>query len=214
MSPNTRPVVILGGGGHARVLLEALRVLGVPVVGFVAPSPEEGRLGDVPWLGGDEALPGLDDGVEVVNGVGSAGNAERRAAVHAAAEAAGARFRTVIHPQALVDDSAEVGAGAQILAGSVVGVSARIGADAIVNTGAIVDHDSVIGAHSHIAPGAVLAGDVSVGEGTHVGLGSRIIQGVTIGSRCVIGAGAVVLENVPDGATVVGIPAQPLRKEA
>lgn len=192
------------------MLFETLRALGVPVVGFIAPSPEGSRLGDVPWLGGDAAVSGLDDGVEVVNGVGSAGSVERRAAVHATAEAAGLRFRTVVHPRAIVDGSAELGAGAQILAGSVVGVAARLGADAIVNSGAIVEHDCVVGAHSHIASGAVLAGDVSIGESTHIGLGSRVIQGVTVGSYCVIGAGAVVLGDIPDGATAVGVPARPL----
>jgi UDP-perosamine 4-acetyltransferase len=209
MSTDTTPVVILGAGGHARVILEALRTLGVPVAGFIAPSAEGSRLGDVPWLGDDTALSGLGDGTEAVNGVGSAGSAARRAAVHAAAEAAGLRFRTIIHPNATVDGSAELGAGAQVLAGSVVGVAALIGADAIVNSGAIVDHDSVVGAHSHIASGAALAGDVTVGESTHVGLGSRVIQGVTIGSSCVIGAGAVVLDDVADGTTVVGVPARP-----
>jgi len=206
-------VVILGAGGHARVLLETLRVLGVPVVGFVAPSAEGSRLGDVPWLGSDTALSVLDDGVEVVNGVGSAGSAERRAAAHATGKAAGLRFRTVVHPSAVVDGSAELGAGSQILAGSLVGVAARIGADVIVNSGAIVEHDCVVGAHSHVAPGAVLAGDVAVGESTHIGLGSRVIQGVTIGSACVIGAGAVVLHDIPDGTTAVGVPARILSTE-
>lgn len=208
MSTDSSPVVILGAGGHARVLLEALHALEVPVVGFVAPSAEGSRLGDVPWLGGDDALARLDEGVELVNGVGSAGRADRRAAVHSAAEAAGRRFRTVVHPRAIVDASAEIAAGAQVLAGALVGVAARIGIDAIVNSGAIVDHDSVVGEHSHIASGAVLAGDVSIGDSTHVGLGARVIQGVTVGSSCVIGAGAVVLDDIPDGVTAVGVPAR------
>lgn len=206
-------MVILGAGGHARVLLETLRALGVPVIGFIAPSSEGSRLGDVPWLGGDAALLGLDESVQLVNGVGSAGSAQRRAAVHAMGEAAGLRFRTLVHPRAIVDGSAELGAGAQILAGSLVGVAARIGADVIVNSGAIVEHDCVVGAHTHIASAAVLAGDVSIGESTHIGLGARVIQGVTIGSACVIGAGAVVLDDVPDGATAVGVPARMLSAE-
>lgn len=196
------------------MLLETLRALDVPVIGFFAPSPEGSRLGDVPWLGDDTALSELDDGAEIVNGVGSAGSVERRAAVHAVAAAAGLRFHTVVHPHSIVDDSAELGSGAQILAGSIVGVAARIGEDVIINTGAIVEHDSVVGACSHIASGAVLAGDVSIGESTHIGLGSRVIQGVSIGSSCVIGAGAVVIYDIPDGTTAVGVPARPLSTKA
>lgn len=213
MSSSNAPVVILGAGGHARVLLEALRSLGVPVMGFVAPSIDGSRLGDVPWLGGDEVLSHLDHRVEIVNGIGSTGHVDLRVAVHATAKAANLPLRTVVHPRAFVDGSAVLGAGAQVLAGSVVGPGVHLGVDVIVNSGAIVEHDSVIGAHSHISPGAVLAGDVSVGEATHVGLGSRVIQGVTIGSRCVIGAGAVVLDDIPDGTTAVGVPARPLSAE-
>lgn len=212
MSTDPRPVVILGAGGHARVLREALGLLGVPVTGFIAPSADS-RLGDLPWLGNDDALLRLDDGVEVVNGLGSAGSAERRVGVYARAKMAGLQFRTIVHPRAVVATSAAVGEGAQILAGAVVGVGVRIGADVIVNSGAVIDHDSVIGDHSHIAPGAVMAGDVVVGEVTHIGLGARIIQGITIGSRCIIGAGAVVLEDVADGVTAVGVPARRLQAE-
>ena len=208
MSGDVTPVVILGAGGHARVLLEALRALGTPVAGFVAPTSEGSRLGDVPWLGDDSALAKLGGDVEIVNGVGSAGSATRRAAAYAAAAAAGARFRTIVHPGARVDPSAHIGDGAQILVGSIVGVSARVGKDAIVNTGAIVEHDSVVGPHSHVASGALLAGDVTIGDSTHVGLGARVIQGVTVGSSCVVGAGAVVIDDVPDGATAVGVPAR------
>lgn len=202
-----RPVVLLGAGGHARVLLQALRALDVPVVGFIAPTAEGSRLGDVPWLGGDDALASLAD-VDLVNAVGSAGRVERRAAAHESGTAAGLRFRTVVHPRAIVDDSAVLGEGVQVLAGAVVGAGARLGDDVIVNTAAVVEHDGVVGAHSHIASGALLAGDVTVGGSTHVGLGARVIQGVAIGSSCVIGAGAVVLADVPDGATAVGIPAR------
>lgn len=213
MSSRDLPVVILGAGGHARVLLETLRLLGVPVVGFIAPSSEGSQLGDVPWLGGDAALSGLGPSVQLVNGVGSAGSVKRRAAMHAIGEAAGLKFRTLVHPHAFVEGSAELGAGSQILAGSLVGSVARIGANVIINSGAIVEHDCIVGAHSHIASGAVLAGAVSIGESTHVGLGSRVIQGVTIGSQCVIGAGAVVIDDVPGGATAVGVPARVLSSE-
>lgn len=190
------------------MLLEALRATGTEVRGFVAPSAAGSRLGDLAWLGSDDVLPSLAVEFDAVNGVGSAGAPERRVQAHAAAASAGLSFRTVVHPHAIVDPTAELGDGAQVLAGAVVGVQARIGVDALVNTAAVVDHDSVVGDHSHIASGAVLAGDVRIGDRTHVGMGARVLQGVTIGTSCVVGAGAVVLEDVPDRVTVVGVPAR------
>lgn len=212
MSTDPRDVVLLGAGGHARVLAEALGERGVRVRGFIAPSADGSRLGDVPWLGDDTTLGDLG-AVLLVNGVGSTGSLDRRTALHAAGLAAGLEFATVVHPTAVVAPSAVLGAGAQVLSGAIVGPGARIGADAIVNTGAIVDHDSVVGEHSHIATAAALAGDVVVGRGAHIGLGARVLQGVRVGSSSVIGAGAVVLRDVPDATTVVGVPARPAHPE-
>lgn len=206
-------VVILGAGGHARVLLQVLRASNTPVLGFLAPSAEGSRLGDLPWLGSDEALLSLDPTVDVVNGVGSAGSVAQRVMVYRGAQAASRRFRTLVHARAVVEPTAALGVGAQVLAGAFVGVESRIGEDAIVNSGALVEHDTVVGAHCHIATGAAVAGDVQIGESTHIGLGARIRQGVTIGSHCVIGAGAVVLEDVPAGTTWIGVPARQLSAE-
>lgn len=213
MSSEDSGVVILGAGGHARVLLEVLHTANTPVLGFLAPSAEGSRLGDLPWLGSDEALFSLDPMVDVVNGVGSAGSVTQRVMVYRGAQSAGRRFRTLVHARATVEPTADVGVGAQVLAGAFVGVASRIGDDVIINSGALIEHDTVVGPHCHIATGAAVAGDVRIGESSHIGLGARIRQGVTIGSHCVIGAGAVVLADVPAGTTWVGIPARQLSAE-
>jgi len=203
-------VVLIGAGGHARVLREALLLTETEVKGFVAPEDQAERMPGLAWLGEDDVLPRLDAVLTTVNAVGSVGDLRARARVHDAVTAAGLERRTVIHPAAIVSPSARVDAGAQILASAVVGTGARIGADAIVNTAAVVEHDATIGAVAHIASGAVLAGGVTVGERTHIGLGARVIQGVRIGSDCVVGAGAVVLRDVADGTKVAGVPARTL----
>jgi acetyltransferase-like isoleucine patch superfamily enzyme len=100
-----------------------------------------------------------------------------------------------------------------VLARAVVGPEARIARLALVNTGAIVEHDCDIGEGAHIAPGAVLAGGVRIGAGAMVGAGAVIRPGVAVGEGAIIGAGAAVLADVPPGATVAGVPAQPLRPE-
>jgi sugar O-acyltransferase (sialic acid O-acetyltransferase NeuD family) len=201
-------IVMLGGGGHARVLAEVLQREGATLHGFIAPTDQDHRLGEIAWLGGDEAFDSLDPSTTLlVNGVGSPSSDPLRSHVHDDAVARGFSFRTVVDPTAIVLGSAVLGAGAQVLPGAIVGAGVSLGADVIVNTGAIIDHDCVIGAHAQIAPGAVLVGNVTVGEGSHVGLGARVLQGVAIGSWSTIGAGAVVLADVPDRSVAVGIPA-------
>ncbi len=205
----SRPVIILGGGGHARVLIDALILSGVTIVGVAAREPPAGLPDGIPFLGDDDAVAAYPPGaVELVNGVGSVDGGAARARLFAAHKARGFAFATIVHPAAIVGRDVDLGEGVQVMAGAVLQTGSRIGANTIVNTRVSVDHDARIGASCHIAPGCVLSGGVTVGEGSHVGTGAVIIQNVTIGSGALVGAGAVVVEDVPDNAVVLGVPAR------
>lgn len=203
--------ILIGGGGHGRVLLEAVNEFRPGVlVGVLDSQPGLQRVGDVPVLGGDELLPKLKSQgfTHFIIGVGSVRSCVRRAELYVAARNAGLEPLSVVHPAAWASHSAEIGAGCQILAKAIVNTGARLGGHVLVNCGAIVEHDCVIGAHTHVATGAVLCGDVKVGELTHIGAGAVIRQGIRIGARAVIAAGAVVVKDVPEGTTVMGVPAR------
>ncbi|MCW5632648.1 MAG: acetyltransferase [Rubrivivax sp.] len=212
MSPS---VIVVGAGGHGVVVADALLAAGVPVLGFTDDdSHRHGqRVLGLPVLGGDEALAAPDaPGLQLANGIGGTGLARTarrglRAELQRRLEAIGFRFCTVVHPAAIVSRHAEVGASAQLLAGSVVQPRARIGAGAIVNTRAIVEHDVMLGEFVHVAPGAVLCGGVSVGEQAHVGVGAVVRQGLRIGPGTMIGAGAAVVCDC-DGGVWAGVPAR------
>lgn len=201
-------LILLGGGGHAKSVLAALRALELAVRGYLA--PHAGDLGtDCPYLGGDDVLGTLDPNeVLFVNGLGSTASTAARRDLYMRAAARGFRAAQIVHPRAFVDPGAQLSGGVQVLAGAFVNSGAVIGENALINSGAIVEHDVVVGAHVHVSPGAVVAGGVRIGEGAHVGLGARVIQGVTLGSGSVIGAGAVVIRDVPAGTVVVGVPAR------
>jgi UDP-perosamine 4-acetyltransferase len=200
-------IVVLGAGGHARVVIDALQCAGADVSGIVAPAPAEPVLG-VTWLGTDESLLAGAERPRLANGIGSVDASPTRAALFDRFVAAGFTFVNVIHPSATVARSARLGAGVQILAGAVVQPGAILGTNVIVNTRASVDHDCVVGDHAHIAPGATVSGDVTIGTGAHVGAGATVLQGRAIGARAVVGAGAVVDRDVPAGVVVVGVPAR------
>lgn len=209
------PVILVGAGGHALVLLDALALSRTAVLGLVDTDPAlAGRqvLGFA-ILGGDEVLRGYAPGtVRLVNAIASVGSMDRHRSVYERLRGAGYSFASVLHPSAIVSQHAVTAIGVQIMAGAVVQARARIGENAIVNTGATVDHDCSIGAHVHLAPGVTLSGSVQVGDETHVGAGATVIQGVRIGARSTVAAGAVVLSNVADGTTVAGVPAREVQK--
>ncbi len=211
-----KPVIVLGAGGHAKVLIAALRRLKAEILGATDADPKRQGTAvlDVIVLGDDSAVSAhAPDKVLLVNGLGSTESTAARRALYETFAKRGYRFATVLDPLALIAGSVEIGDGAQILAGAVLQPGARIGTNVIINTRAAIDHDCVIGAHAHIAPGATLSGGVRVGDGAHIGTGASIIQNVRLGTNSVVGAGAAVVADVADGATVVGVPARVLRNK-
>jgi len=201
--------VILGGGGHAAVLVESLRALGVPILGVALPEAQGPAPGGLPILGDDDYVLGLDPrDVLLVNGVGSVGDSARRRQLYLRFSEAGFRFASVIHPSATVSSSAVLGEAAQIMAGAVIQARTTLGVNVIVNTGAVLDHDVRVGDHVHLAPGVVLSGGVTVCDDAHIGVGATVIQGVSVGSGALVGAGSVVVRDVASGARAWGVPAR------
>jgi sugar O-acyltransferase (sialic acid O-acetyltransferase NeuD family) len=200
------PVLLLGGGGHARVLLDAMRASGRTIIGIADPAlaaAEQGP-GGVPVLGGEEVLDELKpDEILLVNGVGSVGSMAAREAIYRRGLDRGFRFATVVHSSAIVSASARLGDGVQLMAGSIIQCDAAIGANSIVNTGACVDHDCRIGESVHVAPGATLSGAVTIGDRTHIGTAATVIQGISIGRDCLVAAGAVVYRDLPDNGRLI-----------
>ncbi len=208
-----RSVIVVGGGGHAKVLVDLLLLLRWNVLGYTDLNPGGGDLLGVSCLGSDEivATRWHPEEVGLVNGVGSVRSPAARAGVFEAFSELGYTFPAVVHPAATVSPHATLAVGAQVMAGAVIQAGSRIGPNVIINTRASIDHDCEIGAHVHVAPGAVLSGAVRVGERAHIGCGATVRQAITIGTAAVVGAGAVVIEDVAPGMTVAGVPAKPLR---
>jgi len=208
---NDLSVIVIGGGGHAKVVINVLRLMEMNIIGASDSSPGlTGKtVSDVPVLGGDEQLEQFAaDSVILANGIGSIQVPDLRREIWHRFAGRGYRFITIVHPFACLAEGVQLGEGAQIMAGAILQPDVTIGRNAIINTAASIDHDCIIGDHVHIAPGATLSGNTTVGTLSHVGTGAKIVQGVTIGSGCLIRAGAVVIDDVPDGSIVAGIPAR------
>lgn len=213
-----RPLVLLGGGGHARVVIDAAAADPGTwrVTGFVDPegAASAAGLAGIPHLGDDDPFLAtllstpVDDRPWLIVAVGGLGDpALRRGIVDRYAQTG--RWATVIHPSAVVADAVKVGEGTVILATAVVNAGARIGRHVVVNTAAVVEHDVRIGDLGQLAPGAVVGGGATIGAGAFVGLGALVRDHVRVGDGAVVGMGAVVTADVADGQVVVGSPARP-----
>lgn len=210
----TQKVIVIGAGGHARVLLDVLERCGVAVAGLTdADAGKHGKLlAGVRILGGDQVLDKYPPAsIMLVNAMGSTESMTLRQKVYERLKSGGYRFLTLVHPSAVVAVDVLLGEGVQVMAGAIIQPGVKIGANSILNTGARVDHDCLIGEHVHLSPGVILSGTVKVGDGTHVGTAAVVVQGLRIGRGCLVAAGAVVTKHVADGKRVAGVPARRMR---
>jgi UDP-perosamine 4-acetyltransferase len=205
----SRDIVLLGAGGHARVLLELMRKTGHRVVAVLDDDPaKQGQsIHGIDIIEPKQMAKFPPSKAGLANAVGSVRQPEVRKKMYERFEGQGYSFITAIHPSAIIADDAQLEEGAQVMAGGVVQTGARVGRDTLVNSSAIIEHDTVIGEHCHIAPGVTVCGEVRIGNVTHIGAGATVLQGRRIGDGCLVGAGAVILHDVPDGCAAWGIPA-------
>jgi len=208
-----RPVVVIGAGGHAKVVVDALLLLGAELLCLTdTDSAKHGTsvLG-VPVLGDDSLLTDYPPGsVDLAMGVGSARVSPSRRRIFEQMKRMGYNFRTLIHPGALIGREVLLGEGCQVMAGAVIQAGSALGMNVLVNTRASVDHDCRIGDHAHVGPGAVLGGDVTLGADCHIGCGAALIHGVQLGCGVQVGAGAAVISHCNDETIVLGVPGKEL----
>ncbi|MEP7225723.1 MAG: NeuD/PglB/VioB family sugar acetyltransferase [Gemmatimonadales bacterium] len=204
-------IVIIGGGEHARVIIDAARASAAQpeLVGFVDPEPcleTIQRLG-LRRLGDEDALETERD-LHAVLGFGAVEPRGRREEAVRRVTPLVRGWASVIHGAAWISPGAIIGEGTVIMAGAVIQTGARIGAHCVVNTGAIVEHDVVLGDFVQLAPRAALGGGVRVDAGAYIGMGATVRDHTRVRAGAVVGMGAVVVRDVAAGARVMGVPAR------
>lgn len=205
-----KKVVIIGAGGHAKVIADIIEKSGDEIVGFLDDNKEIGTtiikeykvIGD---LNNRFAMAVTKENLEFIIAIGD--NKKREEISHSP----NLKFYTAIHPSAQIGLDVEIKEGTVVMANVCINSSAKIGKHCIINTGAIIEHDNIIEDFVHISPNVALGGTVKIGESTHVGIGSIVKNNITICKNCTIGAGAVVVKNIIEEGTYVGVPARGMK---
>ena len=204
--------LIIGGGGHARVIIDLIQCVGKKssTLGIADPNlPIGSRFMDIPVLGGDEVIYDFAaTEVELVNGIGSVSTESFRKQVYEKLKSERYTFSTLVHPSAVIAENVILGEGTVVMAGSIIQAGSKIGDNVILNTGCLIDHDCIINDHVHIAPRTTISGGVQIGAGSFIGIGTSISQGIRIGTNTLVGAGSVVIQDLGDNMKAFGNPAK------
>lgn len=194
-----KKLIIIGAGGHGRVVSETAKLNGYEVIDFLDDADNQYTIGKV---------------ADFIKYIGTAdftvaiGNNAVRMKIQSELIKSGANVASLIHPNATVSESASIGKGTVVMAGAVINAGAVVGDGAIINTCASVDHDCRIGNFSHISVGARICGTVVIGNCTWIGAGATVINNINICGGSTVGAGAVVVKDINESGTYVGVPAR------
>lgn len=201
----SKTVILIGGGGHAKVIIDCIRAEGNEVLGILDDCLEVGsKVLDVPVLGRTEDFHRFLDHSFLI----AIGNNHVRRRL---AEDMPVSWHTAVHPSAVVSGYAQIGPGTVVMPGAVINACAQVGAHCIINTGAVIEHDNCIEDYVHISPNAALGGTVKVGQGCHIGIGAAVKNNINICDGCTLGAGTVVVKDITEPGTYVGTPARKIK---
>jgi UDP-perosamine 4-acetyltransferase len=207
-------IVVVGGGGHAKVIISILRKLkGLRILGYTD-LEDSGPLLGLSFLGTDRELAELALEPKRLNAVlalGQLGLGEPRHQLWGRLQSLALSFPLIVSPEAIVNEEVSGGEGAVVMDGAVINSGTVIGRGAIVNTNSTIEHDVTLGDWVHIAPGATICGGVAVGRFSMVGAGATVIQGTQIAESCYVGAGAIVVNDLTEAGVYIGCPARRIR---
>ena len=205
-------VIIIGAGGHGKVIADIIEKSGDKVLGFLDDNVpinttiiKEKNIKVLGKIDDTEKFINENPNVEFIIGIGN-NNIRKNIA-----ETKKLKYYTAIHPSSQIALDVEIGKGSVVMANACINTSAKIGKHCIINTGAIIEHDNVIEDYVHVSPNATLCGTVKVGTLTHIGAGVTVKNNTNICSNCIIGCGAVVVKDIEEEGTYVGVPVQRIK---
>lgn len=148
--------IIYGGGGHARVVADAIKLTGQNVIAYFDDDKLLSSINKVAVFPYNESIAPY---AKIIIGIG---NNELRKNI---SENITHSFGTVIHPKATIADDVIVGEGSIILAGAVIQSGAIIGKHVVINANVTIDHDAQIGDFCSIYPNTYIGGGAKIGAG-------------------------------------------------
>ena len=204
-------IVVLGAGGHAKVIADIVIKTGNILIGFLDDNVPIGKTiikysnKELKVIGKINDAIGLFYQYKDLEFIIAIGNNDTRKIF---VNKFPLHYATLLHPSANIGIDVEIGEGTVVMPNATINPGTKVGKHCIINTGAIIEHYNTIEDYVHISPNATLCGTVKIGEMTHIGAGSTVRNNIEICGNCVIGTGSVVVKNIVNQGIYIGVPAK------
>ena len=205
----SKDVIIIGAGGHAKVIADIVLCSGDNLIGFL---DDDARMQGMEVFKGYKVIGKISDYSQYSDKYFVVAVGDNRTRVKIVEDHDNLKWYTAIHPDAVISDTAKIGEGSVVMAGAVINPDTIIGKHCVINTSCSIDHDNKIGDFVHISPGAHLAGTVLVGDMSWICAGAIVINNINITENVVIGAGAVVVSDLEKSGVYVGVPVKRIKQ--
>lgn len=204
-----RPLILIGGGGHCKSVIEVAESAGYSVIGILDTPDAVGKevLPGYRVIGTDDDIPQYVEEYDFVIAVGFIKNPTLRIKLYNNVKEAGGRLATIVASTAHVSKYAFIGEGTVVMHHAFVNAGAKVGRNCIINTFANIEHDAVIGNQCHISTGAMVNGECTICDNCFIGSQSVCVNCIDIGSGIIVGAGSVVRESIDKKGIYAGNPA-------
>jgi len=208
-------LLLIGGGGHCKVIIDILYMLdSYKIIGIIDKKEKIGQnISNIPIIDHDENLSKyFDKGIKLaLISMGNIGNPVKRQEIFLKLKKIGFTLPVILSPRATVSSSAMINEGSVIFHNCIINAETEIGVNCIINTGVIIEHENIIGDFVHLSPGVTLSGNVTIGKNSHLGTGSVVSNSISIGENCLIGTASNIVSNIPDYSLAYGNPCKVIK---
>ncbi len=211
----SRSIIVFGAGKIAEVVSSYLDAdPGVSVAAFTTDGEyaTADTFAERPLVAFEDLVKRYPpDDHEMIIALGYQSMNDLRAARADAAEAAGYRLATYVHPSVDLTAEVSIGKGSFIAAGALIQPRVSIGANVYIFGGALVGHHSTVGDNCWLTSHASILGLCTVGANCFLAANATIVNGCTVGDRAFLGANALVAKDLDPGGVVVSRASDVLR---
>jgi sugar O-acyltransferase (sialic acid O-acetyltransferase NeuD family) len=213
-SREMQEIIVIGGGGHARVIISILRKLKKYSIRGYTDELDCGELLGIPYLGADKEIASMTFESAPANAVLAVGQirlGKLRHSIWSRLNALPLIFPKIVSPNAIVNEDVAMGDAVVVMDGAIINTGAKLGTGVIVNTHSTVEHDVTLADWVHVAPGATISGGTTIGRFSLIGAGATVTEGKSIAAETIIGAGATVVHDLAEPGVYVGTPARRIK---